>query len=126
MRAALALIALILVAGCAATHDVNGTFVLTDDAVTHGGGSCQGTGGYADIQAGLTVTVKDASGKIIATSRLVDDDANSPAGKCSYTFAVQVPDADFYAFEVGHRGELTYSRDELEGMDWDVGFTLGD
>lgn len=45
---------------------------------------------------------------------------------CTVTFEVQVPEADFYAIEVGRRGELSYSRDELAERDWNVSLTLGD
>jgi hypothetical protein len=47
-------------------------------------------------------------------------------GRCAYTFAVEVPDADFYAVEVGRRGVLTYSNAEMGTRGWSVWFTLGE
>jgi len=40
-------------------------------------------------------------------------------------FAVEVPDADFYQGEVGKRGSLTFSRDELTEKEWKVALSLG-
>jgi len=115
-----------LLVGCGASgHDIKGSFVLTDPGVTNSGVYCSGTGGYSDIAEGLGVTVKDDAGKIIGTSQLSGNVQESSGSTCSYTFAVHVPDSDFYSIEVGHRGALTYSRDELEGRKWEVGFTLG-
>lgn len=45
---------------------------------------------------------------------------------CTVVFEVDVPTEDFYAIEVGRRGELSYSRQELEEKDWNVSLTLGD
>jgi len=127
MRTALALIAaVVLVVACGAEgHDIVGTFTLTDDNIARSGSTCAGTGGYSDVRDGLGVTVKDNAGKIIATSQLASDNKASALGECQLTFVAQVPDSDFYSIEVGHRGELTYSRDELEKLNWVIGFTLG-
>lgn len=114
----------LLVAACASSHDVTGSFKLHDDQAVKTNTSCTGTGGYSDIKAGTEVVVKDEAGKILATSALVD--APSPVyGICEYTFTVAVPDAAFYSLAVGRRGDLTYSKDELAGRGWAVGFDLG-
>jgi hypothetical protein len=39
---------------------------------------------------------------------------------------VDAEDADFYSVEVSHRGEITYSRDELEAAGWSIDLTLGE
>lgn len=44
---------------------------------------------------------------------------------CTVVFEVDVPKEDFYAIEVGRRGELSYSRAELEERNWGVSLTLG-
>jgi hypothetical protein len=111
-----------------ASHVVSGVLTLHngDDFVKPDPG-CQGTGGYSDIGPDTAITVRDGTGAIIATGRLdaspVDD---APARDCEITFSLTVPDAPFYTFEVSHRGELTYSRAELEAVDWTLSFTLGD
>jgi hypothetical protein len=117
---------LITLAACGSpTHDITGTFTLSDSDVDWSASSCSGTGGYSDITEGLGVTVKDGDGKTIATGRLVDDPKGSSASRCHYTFTVAAPESDFYAIAVGRRGELTYSKAELEQQGWEVGFVLG-
>lgn len=37
----------------------------------------------------------------------------------------RLPDVSFYSIEVGSRGDLAYSRDELDDEDWTVHLTLG-
>ena len=95
---------------------------LLDSATADNG--CVGTGGYDDISAGASVTVRDGNGKTLATSELGSGDALSGVG-CTYEFTVDVPDADFYRVEVSHRGELEFSRGELEQAGWEVHASLG-
>ena len=122
----LLLLALVLVvAGCGGGRAITGSFVLTDDDVAWTSTSCEGTGGYSDIRAGTDVVVKDATGTIIGTAALVPDPERSGTTRCTYTFMVPVKDAEFYAVSVGKRGELTYSKAEMEAQGWTVGFTLG-
>ena len=96
------------------------------------GEPCAGEGGYDDIRPGAEVTVRDRTGAIIATSRLdwgvveriIEGDPDR--FYCRLPFSVpDVPEADFYSIEVSRRGELTFSRDELEALDWQVAFELG-
>jgi hypothetical protein len=118
-------IALLLAACSASGHTISGSFVLTDPGVARTGTTCSGTGGYSDIGDGTDVTVKDGAGKVIGTGRLSTNVEGSQDTGCAYDFTVAVPDADFYVVAVSHRGELTYSRDEMQQHDWKVGFTLG-
>jgi len=116
-----------LVAGVAAAASaasvmyVEGTFTLTDSGSSYyygssftPGRSCEGDGGYSDIQAGTSVTVSDATGRVIATGALSGGMATS-SSVCAFTFTVpDVPAGeDFYRLEVSHRGTLTYDADEL-------------
>ena len=81
-------------------------------------------GGYADLRDGTTVVAHDGGGKVVATGQLAGGVFTS-AG-VSFTFElVDVPDSDFYAFEVSHRGQLTQSRAELEASGWTVVASIG-
>jgi hypothetical protein len=116
-------------AGCAGTplaptHIVTGTFEL---AGSHQGGygtvPCEGTGGYTDIREGAPVTLKDAAGTMIATSRLEHGSSSAP---CDFTFAFpNVVEMPFYTVEVSHRGGLTYSLAEMKATGWTFALTLG-
>jgi hypothetical protein len=115
---------------------LSGTFTLTDSSEigrpSGAGGPCYGTGGYDDIESGLRVVVNDGEGKTLATGRLgtssYEQNPQYPIlGEC--VFPIEVPEglprADFYSIEVGSRGELTYSYDEMEANGWTVSFSLG-
>jgi len=106
------------------TYDVTGTFVLRSD--TDGpDGDCRGSGGYSDIRSGVTVTAKDGTGRTLATGRLGPGTRESIIS-CVFEFEVPgIAQSDFYSFEVGRRGELTYSHAEMEAARWTVGFELG-
>ena len=47
---------------------------------------------------------------------------------CEFIFSiVSLPtDRQFYSFELGNRGKITFSRSELEATGWHVGLVLGD
>lgn len=105
---------------------LSGTLVLADfDGWEETGATgCTGTGGYSDISEGAAVTVKDQDGRIIATSSLGKSHATSTT--CEFQFVITpLPRADFYSIEVSHRGEVTYSKADLQAQDWTVALTLG-
>lgn len=113
--------------------------------------NCEGTGGYDDIQEGADVTIKDQDGKTVGTGRLengttdqvVDrmvesgDDAkrseleeildDTEGIACVLLWDANVAKADIYSIQIGNeaRGELTYSKDDLDESDWVVEVTLG-
>ncbi len=94
------------------------------------GAECEGREGYDDISVGAPVTVTNESGTTIATARLsqgeIVDTYRASVITCEWSFAIEdVPDAEFYDIEVSHRGTLTYSREEMEKMEWEVAFELG-
>jgi hypothetical protein len=107
---------------------VLGTFSLLDPEGFEGTDSCFGTGGYSDVGAGAQVVVTDRAGTVIASGDLGPGSVQSVEGLevCQFSFAVEVPDTEFYRFEVSDRGSLTYTREELENAGWQVDFTLGD
>lgn len=131
---------------------LTGDFTLTDtDSVIGTAESCSGTGGYSDFGPGMNVTVRNGAGEIVASGQtegldaenFLDTDASeeSESGDgsprevaeqmfdllgCTVVFEVEVPTEDFYIIEAGRRGELSYSRGELEELDWNVSLSLGD
>lgn len=97
---------------------INGTLHLVDpDAAWTYGQPCTGEGGFADVQAGAVVTVSNKAGTVVATGRL---DAGSYRGdinrgfSCDFAFTVSgVPDSDLYTIQVGRRGGLAFTADEV-------------
>lgn len=120
-------------------NTINGSITITDTFQVIGivpgtnpkGDPCFTStyGGYDDIQVGAQVLVRDASDKIIGTGSL-GNGGGVPHGDsawCAFPFTVdRLPEADFYSIEVTHRKPLTYSRDELEALNWTVDLKLGD
>jgi hypothetical protein len=133
--AALALVAGLVVAGVAVfggfggpdEHPMTIRFGLFD--ATGDGGNCSdgGSGGYSDINPGTPVTVKDETGKIVASTELPDTGKdNGESTGCIWTMHVTVPtDAKQYAVEVGRRGAVTYSHDKLVAAHWTTETSLG-
>ncbi len=130
--------AAMLFAGCGGSGDteaktriLNGTFTLSGSSnSTHpqgDGGFCYGDDGYDDIEAGLRVVVADGNGKTLATGSLGNSRYNAAERDCVFPVIVTtpLPKADFYSVEVGRRGDLTYSYDEMVQRNWAVAFTLG-
>ena len=107
---------------------LTGTFVLFDTSGSIGGGEsrCFGTGGYSDIDEGAEVAVHDEEGDLIGSSQL---DSGEPIEElaCEFRFVIEdLPDAKFYSIEVSQRGDVTFSKSELEEQDWKVELSLGD
>ncbi len=130
---------------------VTGTFTLLGGGESTGSwANCSGLGGYDDFAAGMDVTVRNESGTVIAStsmrnlsvddSKAIDTALGSVDGPfkdeaaqaielegfaCTLVFVADVKPADFYTFEAGNRGDLTYSAAELEAADWHVELSLG-
>ena len=105
------------------TYSATGSFTLVD-GVWDVGESCPGSGGYSDIRTGTQVTVRNQDGTILATSRLGGGTATTLV-RCEFLFEVaSLPEAAFYSFEVSHRGEITYSFEDMKASSWDVGLIL--
>lgn len=109
-------------------HQVKGSLTLVDSDIAGLDNNCYGTGGYEDIQAGMSVTVRDGKGNILATGQA--ENGRRPTGefsivKCAFNFQVDnVPKSDFYSIEVGHRGQLNYSYEEMKNKNWEVSLSL--
>jgi hypothetical protein len=146
---AVGLVALVALTGCATDlkasepsptptgFTIQGTVTVEAGISADGdlGGSCVTDGGYSDIRSGAQVTVKDGAGAVIAlgaldpgktiANREFSDGTGYLATKCVFGFTVTgVPDGQqFYAVEVSHRGELRYTRSDLDTA---LTLTLGD
>lgn len=88
---------------------------------------CHGLSGYDEIHEGTQVTVSDSAGKVIGSGTLgpgsvPDPTVDNPV--CTFTFDIgKVPDSPFYKLEVAHRGQVTFTRQEVLAND--VALTLG-
>ena len=115
-------------AGCGTkTKTITGTFALTDSDISRSF-DCKGTGGYSDIQSGLKVVVKNGSGRILGISSLGSDQYSGKYSGvvCEFPFEVtDLPSSKFYSVEVGRRGSMEYTKEQLEEQDWKVQFSLG-
>lgn len=109
-----------------AKHDITGLMTLNDDSTRwYTGDPCSGAGGYSDIDEGAQVTVTNEKGDTIATGYLGQGETIS-SKVCAFKFTVEnAPDAKFYAVEVSRRGELRFSKAEMEANDWFVAASLG-
>jgi hypothetical protein len=102
------------------TATVSGTFVLIDAMARTGfssiattGPSCHGTDGYSDIGRDTQVLVKSGTGETLATTTL--GDGHPDRATCTYSFTFPVTDGqDRYVVSVSHRGEFTYTFDQLQ------------
>jgi predicted nucleic acid-binding Zn ribbon protein len=108
-------------------HDISGSFTLFDtDLLGDEGEPCEGDGGYSDLGSGTPVRVTDAEGKLIGATTLGFGDIVS-SGTCSFDFLLEdVADTEFYRFEVGDRGEISYPKEDLEDIGWSVFFSIGE
>jgi hypothetical protein len=67
--------------------------------------------------------MKNAAGTVVGTGNLSSGQSDG-AGTCNFTFSVSgVPESEFYAIEVSHRGSMTYSVDDVR--DGKVSLSLG-
>lgn len=121
-----------------------GTFTLIDSDVVGSWTRCGGSGGYDDFGAGMNVTARDGSGRIVGSGNsrnLTESDLSSDLPglaaaaadeseedgidvTCVVSFEIEVEDADFYEIEVGSRGGLSYSRADLDAADWFIELSL--
>jgi hypothetical protein len=140
--AAVAVVALVVVAGCGGngrnnraattttqrTYIIGGTFTLTgtegEDFLQAESAGCFGYGGYDDIEAGLQVVISNEANTVIGNGALGPGEITDDG--CLFRFQVRdVPVAKFYNIEVGRRGKLNYSYDQMKAASWGVSLTLG-
>lgn len=112
------------------SYSIKGNFKLVDSNLIGNADNCGGAGGYSDVNEGMPVTVKDGTGKIIATGNIGSgskpkDGSMYSEVMCNFEITVNnVPKADFYSILVGRRGELNYSFDEMQKRNWTISLSL--
>lgn len=114
------------------TYTITGTLTLIDfDEHWRKDRDCYGSGGYRDISGGADVTVRNGDDDIVGVSRLDDgepsfnDDIHTTTSFCDFAFAVDVTAERFYSIEIGSRGDLSYSFDDLENSGWTIALSIG-
>jgi hypothetical protein len=101
------------------TATAAGTFVLIDtrkgyvSSITSDGTKCHGTHGYSDVGGGTQVIVKNGRGEIIASTTLGDGHGDGTNCRFGFTFPI-TEGQDRYVLSVGHRGEFSYSFEQLQ------------
>jgi Protein of unknown function (DUF732) len=101
------------------TATASGTFVLIDtrkeyvSSITSDGTKCRGTQGYSDVGGGTPVIVKNSKGEILTSTSL--DDGHGDDVNCRFAFTFPITEGeDRYVLSVGHRGEFSYSFEQLQ------------
>ena len=101
------------------TATVSGTFVLTEtskpylSSISSDGTKCQGVHGYSDVGGSTQVVVKNGKGEIVASTSLGEGHGNDETCTFSFTFPI-TEGQDRYVISVGHRGEFSYSFEQLQ------------
>lgn len=111
------------------TTTVTGSFTLIDDSpnayypsIKVDGGTCTGSNGYSDINAGTVVTIKNGTGEILTTAYL--EPGTGTSYRCAFAFTFNVTEGqDQYVVSVGRRGELsfTFGRLKADGVALELG-----
>jgi hypothetical protein len=125
------------------THSLTGTLVINELIYGLEGQFCSGENGYDDIHSGRQILVKNNKGEILATGELGQgkgvktdfseklEQTATEAGlgtplMCQFPITIEnVPQADFYTFEIGRRGGMTYTAKELQQKGWKIELRLG-
>lgn len=97
----------------AKTLAVYGELAL-DDSTAYASKCLITSKGYNDIRQGASVVLRDDTGRVVATGSLLAGLPDKQNSTCAYGFLIpDVPLAPFYSLEITHRGEVTFTQDEL-------------
>ena len=110
------------------TQTLTGEFRLYDEdlAFLDDGDYCSGDGGYGDIGPSTQVKLRDGKGESLATGNLGAGEWDSSNDSCVFMWELSdVPEEDFYRLEIGRRGELEYTLDEMRSNDWNIETSIG-
>jgi hypothetical protein len=101
------------------TVTTSGTFTIQgthDEIFTAPNGTCTGTGGYGDINSSTQAVLRNKAGDELARASL-GEGRKIDLVHCQFTFQLHtVPDrqnGDEYLLSVSHRGEESYTWDQL-------------
>lgn len=95
------------------TIAVTGTLDLSTSSAATQAGHCAGSGPYADIAPGATVTITDAAGTTVALGELGPGTVTRNS-TCGFPFALSVPAGKgFYGIEIAHRGRVQITEAKL-------------
>jgi hypothetical protein len=107
---------------------IRGTFTVFDSdewAYASDGDACFPDGGYGDVNASTQVVVRSSEDTELARSSLGGGQIGMLQG-CEFTFELTLTEGeDVYVLEVGHRGEISYTWEEIVEPDA-VALSLGD
>lgn len=110
-------------------YDVHGVYGAGEGGSPRPGQACAAsTVGYQDIHPGTPVVFRDGAGTVLARVALGAGAIRMTAGfrdDCVYRFSATVPDAPAYQIEVGSRGSVAFSRQELAKAGWRAQLTIG-
>ena len=125
---------------------VSFTLMTLDSDISGELGDCSGTGGYDDFGPGMDIRILNQDNKLIGSGSTKsldqlavtdpeyfellkgdDFDPNDDAEiVCQVAALVPVSGgAEFYRVEIGRRGEMSYTRADLEEADWQLDLSLG-
>jgi hypothetical protein len=111
-------------------YTIHGLLTLLTTNLLQAGSACAGQGGYADIQAGMPVTITDVTGRVIRTGRLGAGRGSASSGAalegaCEFEFAIsEIPELAVYGIRLDQRGTLRYSLAEMKRLNWVVRLQL--
>jgi Protein of unknown function (DUF732) len=97
------------------TVTVKGSFTLQDSmpstffpSITMMGSSCQGSGGFSDVQPGTTVLVKNGAGKNLTQTQLGPGIGSSTM--CLFPFSFELKEGeDQYVVSISRRGDIPFT-----------------
>lgn len=101
------------------------TSITTSSGSVQLGGSCTTRGADSDIVEGTDVSVRDDADKVVGSGALAAGTLDFTTHVvCVFRFSVTgIPDATFYTVEIGSRGKLTFSKDDLDAKHWSIVMT---
>lgn len=100
------------------TRTISGKFTLYSSLVWRWDGECFGTSGLSDVRGEMDVVVKDGKGEILAIGK-TEKGKDVDNATCAFAYKVEnVPVRNIYTIEVGRRGSVVFSADELEKKKW--------
>jgi hypothetical protein len=82
-------------------------------SIASDGTKCHGTHGYSDVGGGTQVIVKNGRGEVLTSTSLGEGHGDEVNCRFGFTFPI-TEGQDRYVLSVGHRGEFSYSFEQLQ------------